>query len=474
MGNKSIKRNYIYNLLYQLLVIIIPIITTPYISRVLGASGIGIYSYTISVTTYFIMIGTLGINTYGQRETAYVQDDKEKRSKIFYELFIIRMVATLISISIFYILFASHGEYSLYYKILLLELFAQIFDITWFFQGLEEFKKVVLRNFIVKIIFVLAIFLLVRTPNDVWKYTTIYAVSAIIGNLTLWFKLRKYLVKVKHLEFKKHIKPTLLLFLPQIAVQVYTVLDKTMLGFLLHDMSVVGCYEQAQKIVKISLTIITALGTVMIPRISNIYAKGNYTELKKQLFNSFRFVWVLSFPIIFGLIAVADHFVPVFYGPGFDSVKGLIAIFTIMVPVIGFANVIGIQYLLPTKQQNKYTLAVICGAIINLILNLILIPHFKAYGAAIATIVAEIVGLAIQIAYVWKEFDFVKIFKAMFKYLISGLVMFGLCLVVGKLITSNIVAVILQIVVGIISYFGTLYLINDDFIRSVFKRKVRV
>jgi len=474
MGNKSIKRNYIYNLLYQLLVIIIPIITTPYISRVLGASGIGIYSYTISVTTYFIMIGTLGINTYGQREIAYVQDDKEKRSKIFYELFIIRMIATLISITVFYILFASHGEYSLYYKILLLELFAQIFDITWFFQGLEEFKKVVLRNFIIKIIFVLSIFILVKTPNDVWKYTTIYATSAIIGNLTLWFRLRKYLVKVKNLELKKHIKPTLLLFLPQIAVQVYTVLDKTMLGFLLHDMSVVGCYEQAQKIVKISLTIITALGTVMIPRISNIYAKGDFSELKKQLFNSFRFVWVLSFPIIFGLIAVSDHFVPVFYGEGFDSVKGLIAMFTVMVPVIGFANVIGIQYLLPTKQQNKYTLAVICGAIVNLILNFILIPAYKAEGAAIATIVAEIVGLSIQIAYVWKEFDFVRIFKTMFKYLISGLVMFGICLIIGKVINNHLIAVICQILAGTISYFGFLYLINDDFTRNVLKKKVRV
>lgn len=474
MANKSIKKNYIYNLLYQLLVIIIPIITTPYISRVLGATGIGVYSYTVSITAYFIMIGTLGINTYGQREIAYVQDDMEKRSKLFIELFIIRMIATLISIFIFYILFASHGEYALYYKILLLELFAQIFDITWFFQGLEEFKKVVIRNFIVKIIFVVCIFIFVRSPEDVWKYTFIYSISTVVGNLTLWLKLRNYLTHVSKIELKKHIKPTLLLFLPQIAVQVYTVLDKTMLGFLLHDMSVVGCYEQAQKIVKISLTIITALGTVMIPRISSIYAQGNILELKKQLFNSFRFVWVLSFPIIFGLIAVSDHFVPLFYGQGFDSVKGLINIFTIMVPVIGFANVIGIQYLLPTKQQNKYTVAVICGAIANLILNLILIPRFKAEGAAIATIAAEIIGLSIQIAYVWKQFDFIKIFKSMFNYLISGLIMFGLCLIVGKLINSDFIAVLCQILTGLISYFGILYLINDSFIKKILRKKVRV
>ena len=282
MAKKSVKKNYIYNLIYQILVMIIPLITTPYLSRVLGAENIGIYSYTLSITTYFILFGSLGVAMYGQREIAYVQDNKDKRSKTFYEIFIMRIITLFISLIIFYITFCIKGEYNVYYKILILEIIANAIDISWYFQGLEEFKKTVIRNTIVKLISVVCIFVLVKNNNDLNKYFAIYVLSNVIGNLSLWLYIPKYTSKVKLNELKviRHLKPTIILFIPQVATQIYTVLDKTMIGAIIADKSEVGYYEQAQKIIKLLMTIATSLGTVMMPRIAATYSKGNKEKVR--------------------------------------------------------------------------------------------------------------------------------------------------------------------------------------------------
>ena len=165
---KSVKKNYLYNLSYQILAIILPIITTPYLARVLGSNGTGIYSYTISIVTYFILFGSLGIALYGQREIAYVQNNEKKKNRIFTELVFLRLITMFIAAIIFFFTFGIKGEYSLYYKILLFEMLANAIDISWLYQGLEEFKKIVLRNFIVKIVSIICIFIFVKNPTDVW------------------------------------------------------------------------------------------------------------------------------------------------------------------------------------------------------------------------------------------------------------------------------------------------------------------
>ena len=214
MTKKSVKKNYFYNVLYQFLAILIPVITTPYLSRVLGAEKIGIYSYTLSIVTYFILFGSLGVAMYGQREIAYVQDDVEKRSIIFYEIVIMRLITLSLSLLLFYISFCLKGDYTFYYRILILELVANMLDISWFFNGLEEFKKTVTRNTIVKLISLLSIFLFVKKPTDLYIYFIIYVLSTFLGNLSLWFYLKKYIKKVPIIGLKifRHIKPAILLF----------------------------------------------------------------------------------------------------------------------------------------------------------------------------------------------------------------------------------------------------------------------
>lgn len=461
---KSIKKNYIYNLAYQILTLIVPLITTPYLSRVLGAEAIGIYSYTISITTYFILFGSLGVAMYGQREIAYVQEQKEKRSKVFFEILIMRFITLGISMLIFYLTFAKNGQYSIYYKILMLELISNAIDVSWFFQGIEEFKKTVVRNTIVKVISVVCIFVFVRNQEDLYKYFIIYVLSTFLGNISLWFYLPKYTEKInlKDLKIFKHLKPTISLFIPQVAVQIYTVLDKTMIGAIVEDKTEVGFYEQAQKIVKLLLTVATSLGTVMIPRMANTFAKGDNEKVKEYLNKSIAFVMMLAFPLMFGVVSVVGKFVPIFYGSGYDKVTILINIIIPIILIIGLSNVIGSQYLLPTKKQKELTTSVIIGAIVNFILNAILIRKWQSIGASIATVIAEFTVTGTQMYLVRKDINIKNIFKISQKYLMASIIMFIVSLILGTVINNNIVSIIVQMISGIIVYFSVLLILKDE------------
>ena len=465
-NKKSITKNYIYNLVYQILIIIVPLITTPYLSRVLGAENIGIYSYTLSITTYFILLGTLGVNTYGQREIAYVRDDKKLTTKTFVEILIMRAITLTISMIIFYFTFARNGEYSVYYKILLLEMIANIVDISWFFQGQEEFKKTVVRNTVVKLISVICIFAFVKTQEDLSKYFFIYVLSTLFGNLSLWLYLPKYMIKIKKKDIKiwRHLKPAISLFIPQVAVQIYTVLDRTMIGAIVENKSEVGFYEQAQKIIKLLITIATALGTVMVPRMANTFANGEKDKVREYMNKSFKFVLLLVFPLMLGIISIVNKFVPIFYGEGYEKVIYLIVVISPIILAIGLSNVIGTQYLLPTKQQRKYTISVVVGAIVNFVLNMIFIHLWQSIGASIATVIAEFTVTGIQFYLVRKELKLMDILKMAKKYCIAGIIMFSISIMLGILIKDNLLSIIIQIGVSIFVYLGLLVVMKDELV----------
>lgn len=473
---KSIARNYIYNLFYQILAIILPLITIPYLSRVLGAEGIGIYSYVIAITAYFILLGTLGVNLYGQKEIAYVQDDIRKRSQIFYEILFIKAFTLTLSLIIFLLTFATFGQYQLYYKILIIEIVGNIFDISWFFQGMEEFKKTVTRNTIIKIIATILIFILIKDISYLALYFLIYALSIFIGNLSLWVYLPKYIVsiKFKSLKFIYHLKPTLFLFIPQAAIQIYTVLDKSMIGIIISDISEVGYFDNAQKIIKVGITLVTSLGIVMLPRISNCYAKGEDIDIKNHLYNSFVFVQFLAFPLIFGILATVDQFVPIFFGNGFQKTAILIKIISPVILLMGITNVIGIQYLLPTKKTNYYTLSVISGAVINILFNSILINLYKSIGAGIASVLAEFSVLVVQMYFVRKDFNFKRIFKPSLKYLMAGTIMFIACNTIGYYIDKPFMAILIKVILGSTTYILILIILKDQLAtKIIFNLKLR-
>ena len=472
---KSVKINYVYNMIYQLLLLVMPLITAPYLSRVLGANGIGISGYTISIVTYFILFGSLGISVYGQREIAYYQDDKKERSKIFFELLSLKMISMTFSMILFYIFFARSGEYAIYYKILLIEMVANVFDIVWFYQGMERFKKTALRNGIIKLISVISIFLLVKTSKDINKYLYIFGFTTLFSNLSLWYNIRRYVEVPEKLDIFRHFKKTLILFIPQVAIQIYTVLDKTMIGILLNDMSQVGYYEQVQKIVKVSLMVVTSMGVAMLPRIANCYATNDRKRIKEYINKAFSFSLCISIPMAFGMMAVASKFVPSFFGEDFYPAIPLMKIMSLITVFISLSNVIGIQYLLPTKKEKYYTISVIIGAVVNFILNYFLIKCYKSLGATIATVIAEFIVTAIQFYFVRKEFKFIDVLKMSKNYLIAGFIMF---VIVSYLNTTEIfirsVTIVLETGIGAIIYVLLLYVLNDTFFINTYKSVKRM
>ena len=488
MAKKSLAKNYLYNLIYEVLILILPLITTPYLSRVLGAEGIGIYTYTFSIVTYFILFGSLGVAMYGQREIAYAQDNLNNRKKIFFEIVIFRFVTILLATFVYYFFFMRKGDYSLYYRILLFELIGAAFDISWFFQGIEEFKRTVTRNVLVRICSVTLVFLIVKTKEDLAKFTLIYSIADCVGNMSLWLYLPKYLKggKVTNINVVRHIPQIVLLFIPQISNQVYKILDTTMIGRLVTDKSETGFYEQGQKVIRLLLTIVTSLGIVMVPRMANTFASGDKKKIKEYLMLSFNFVFFLAFPMTFGIVSVAKAFVPVFFGSGYDKVVTLIYLICPIILLMGVANVIGTQYLLPTKRQREFTISITVGVIVNFILNYILISLLKSIGACIATVLSQLVVDAIQLYYVREDVSVNELLILSKKYFFASIIMFLVCFIVKSILRigiinnllisfannirrnpefiTNIISVAIQMLFGAISYFIMLVVLKDDYI----------
>lgn len=463
-SDKSIKKNYVFNLSYQILLLITPLITTPYVSRVLGADGIGTVSYAESIVSYFVLFATMGITTYGQREISYVQQSVEERSIVFWNTKILEFVTSGLML-IIYLLFSIFQKSSLIYIILSCNIVAVFFDITWLFQGLEEFGKIVFRNFIFKFISIAYIFIFVRAKDDLILYAVGLTLFTALSNLSLWFYLPKYVVKIKREDIKpfKNFKVVLSLFIPTIAIQIYTVLDKTMIGIITQDSFENGYYEQAIKLSKMVLTIVTSLGTVMIPRIGYYFKEGNQKVIRDLMYRGYQFVWFLGIPLCFGLVMVSSNFVPWFFGDGYDKVAVLLKVLAFLILAIGINNVTGMQYLIPTGRQNLFTVTVLIGAAVNFILNSILIYFYKSVGAAVASVIAESTIAVVQIIWVRKELSPWEIVRRGKNYYIAGAVMVCILLVLNKYLSSGIINTAILIICGACSYFAVLLILRDEF-----------
>lgn len=462
---KSITKNYIYNVSYQVLALITPLITTPYLSRVLEADGIGIYSFTAAVVSYFNMFASLGTLTYGNREISYLQDDRKARSKVFWEIELLSLITTSICAIVYigFVLFGA-GDNQLFFAIQIFTLLTVGVDIVWLFQGMEEFGKIVVRNIIFKIINIAYIFLVVQTKEDLIFHIGGNAILTFLSHLSLWVYLPKYIDKPEWKELKplRHLKGTLVLFLPTVAMSIYTILDKTMIGIFSTSFEN-GYYEQALNLSKTVLTLVTSLGAVMIPRMGYHYNRGEHTEVKNLVYQSYRFVWFLGIPISFGLMGVASNVVPWFYGDGYEKLITLLPILCLLIPIIGLSNVTGIQYLVTTKRESLLTRSVCVGAVTNFICNLILIPSFGSIGAAVASVTAEGVITGVQFFMLRKELSFVKVLSSSWKYVLSGGLMLFVLVWIGQVLTPSILHTVIMVACGMCIYFLMLFIIKDEF-----------
>lgn len=467
---RSVKTNYLYNLLYQITAILLPLITMPYVSRVLSPQGVGTNSLTNANTQYFMLLGTLGITMYATKKIATVRENKRKLRQTFWEIFSIQFIGCMISYVIFVLVLGLNSSLGMYYMLQGFFILSSAIDISWYFVGIEDFKNASIRSFFVKVTSVILIFIFVKDSNDLWQYILINSLTMFVGQFVMWFYVDKSNFSFKSLEklkLKKHMLPVLALFIPQVASQIYTVLDKTMLGIYSPTVDV-GYYDQSQKIVRILLTIITSLGMVMMPRIASLTSKNQHDLVKDTLKKSFTVISFLAVPIAFGIMSVSDRFIPLFFGYEYISVIPLLKISSVLIIIIGLGNVFGTQYMIAVGKNKEYTVSVCVGAVVNFILNLILIPKYSALGAVIATVSAELSIALIQLWCSREILDFSWI-KETYKYWISGIVMLIVVLFVGATEARNILVLFTQMASGVIIYFGILFILREKMIINSFK-----
>ncbi len=462
----SVKTNFIFNALYQLTTIFVPLITLPYLSRILQAKGLGEYSFAYSVAYYFYIFIRLGLHNYGNRTIASIRDDSENLSKTFFEIYTTQFFLGVVMTTIYlvYCIFFSFDK--MLSGIFTLIVIAGTIDLTWMLYGLEEFRITAVRDIATKIVTAVAIFMFVNDASDVWKYALIYSLGFFINQMIVIPVVVKKVHYIKpSLEgVKSHIKPNLILFLPTIAVSIYKTMDKIMLGSMSTDVEL-GYYHGSENIIKVPLALITALGTVMLPRMSNMLSKDeNKKEVDEIFEKSISFAMFISTSICIGIMTVADIFVPFFYGNGFEK---CVPLFYILLPsciFLAFANVIRTQYLLPRKKDVLFVSSLFFGAAINVTLNLLLIPRLASVGAAIGTLAAEIVVCIVQSAYVFKEANIGRNIVNSIPFVISGIAMFVLFRNYRPSIPNVILALSVKIIIS-----GGFYLLLLSFILFIVK-----
>lgn len=446
----NLKKNFAYQIAYQILTIIFPLITSPYLSRVLGPEGLGEYSYTYSIAYYFSLFILLGVNNYGTREIAKVKDNTKERTAVFWSIYYVQFGAGIIIVTLYILTQMIFRQDSTLASVQLLYVLSAVLDINWLFFGLERFKVTVTRNCIVKIITVLAIFIFVQNNGDTTIYAVIMALGFLLSQLALWPFVKSVIVfkKIDRSTIVANIKPLLVLFVPVIAVSLFKYMDKIMLGAM-YSKRELGLYDNTEKIMSIPTSVITAVGTVMLPRISYLIDKtDSESKIMKYINLSMSGSLMVGSALAFGMAAIADNFSIWFWGEEFACCGNLIKAISITVIFLSWANVIRTQYLIPYDKNSVFVRATIYGATINIIINTLLIKKYGAMGTVIGTVAAEFVVAFYQTIKCKKELPVLNYFIQCIPYISAGIVMYITITCVSFFDLANFPMLILQIVCG--------------------------
>lgn len=459
MENKNInlKLNIGYQMFYEVIALCLPLITSPYISRVLGAENLGIYSYTYSIATYFGMFAVLGVRNHGNREIAKSRSNQEKINYTFSNIYTVQFLASVAVLFIYFIYaFFIASEYTIFFLIQGLYVISCLLDISWFFTGLEQIKLTVVRSTAIKVFSFIATFIFVREASDLWKYCLIVSFSAFMSQAVLWTYFPRYakLIKPNIGEVKRQLKPMIILFIPVIAVSIYNVMDKIMVGSM-STKTQLGYYENSEKIINCTKTVLTSFGTVMMPRMSRLAAENNVKQSRRYMRLSIEIVMCIAFALAFGIGSIAKVFSVIYWGQEFAPCGILLIGLAVSLPFAGFANVIRTQYLIPNNKDNTYIIAVISGAVINAVVNALLIPRYGAFGAVIGTVCAEGSVCVLQCIAARKEIEIGVYIAKTVPFFVIGTIM-CLCVVsIDNVLNFSIALnLLIEIVVGAAVYIA--------------------
>ena len=456
---KSIKTNLVFSTLNTLLGILYPLITIPYVSRVLQPDGIGLYNFLNSFISYIVLFANIGISVYATKEIAKIRDDIDKRSKLTLEIFSLSILTMLVAFSSVFVLITCvdkiHAQKELFLIMSLIVVF-QPLGVNWFYQAMEDFEYITIRSLIVKVIAFILLFVFVRTKNDLIPYAILVVFASCSNNLCNILRLRQY-VSFKNIHFSelnifKHLKPCLVLFVLDLLISIYTNMDILMLGIFKTDTEV-GYYTIGVKISHLLLAIISTIGMTLLPRFSYLLKEGLYEDFDRLCVKSMNLCLGISLPIVFGLIVIANPVIPIVFGSEYMNSITIVQIMSSIILIAGITNVLGIQILLPKGKEKIVIYSTLAAAVVNFFLNMILIPLLSGIGAAISTVIAEIVVLGVQYFVGFKFFPRNIFSKQILDFIIGALIMSIVLVVFRTLFVPSVWIVLLYVTIGALLYY---------------------
>ncbi len=468
---KSLKANYLFNLANTISGLLFPLITFPYASRILLADGIGQINFFQSIIQYITLLTCLGIPMYAIREVAKIRENIEERNKVTVEILLLHASLTVVGYIIMILLVATVTKIQvdiLLFLLLSTTIFFTAIGCEWFYQGVEDFKYITIRGLIVKTISVILLFLLVKTKEDIMWYAAYSVFGVLGGNVFNFVRLRKY-ISIKTLPFRelhplRHLLPALHVFVLNLVISIYVQLNTVMLGFMA-DTTAVGLFTAASKLSHMVLGIVGALGTAMLPRLSNLITTGQKEEFNRLAQKSMQFVIAITLPMTVGIIMTSSYLIPLFCGDTYTPAILTLQVISPIILAIGISNIMGIQILYPQGQENKVIISTALGAIANFFLNVWLIPQLAQDGAAIATVIAEI-AVTVSMVYIGRTYIPIKWRNRSYIHYLIGSFLMGIGIWIWKYqspFRSDIVNLAIVCGIGISIYLFYLILIKDSF-----------
>ncbi|EHK2363932.1 flippase [Clostridium perfringens] len=468
MKVKSMKKNYIYNLVLTVVNMIFPLITAPYLSYVLGAENIGKVNYATSIISWFILFASFGIPRYGIREIARNRDNKKELTNSFWNLLLIQVIISFITIILYLIIIFNikvfRQDINLYILMVIM-IILNIFSIDWFYQGIEEYGYITSRNLIFKLISIILIFTMINDRDDYLMYALINILALSFNNILNYFNTKKYIdKKLYNLRFLYYIKELRVYFITTLIIALYTQLDQTFIGA--KSQKDLAYYVRSKTVLGVGFSIVNSLITIFIPRTAYL-AESNYNEYKKIVNKSINYIYILSFPCFVGVLLLSGEIMLLLGGAEFLPARYSLQITSILVIITSVGSWQINQVLLPNKLENLALKIQTIAAIISILLNIILIKKFSYIGAAISWLITEISLTTLEGIFIrlkCRELKIKYFNKSAIKYFISVIIMGVVILLVKKLIKKNIYIIATSLIVGPISYFGMIILLKDNII----------
>lgn len=477
INRDSIKKSSIFNITIKLITYLIPLVLSPYLYRTLSFTGVGTFEFQYAYVTYFAMITSFGFDTYGTRRISTASDNIDELSKRFWSIFSAKIILGSFSLITYFLvmLSGSFGKSDTFASYSLLSLFivSAMTDISFFYQGIEKFKGVALRTVFIKLLNLILIFIFVKTPNDYLKYVAIMGCSYVAASAVMYLPLKKYIKfhNVKALYIKEELKKSSVFFISALAMNLYTTLQKTILGLMTNETQV-GYYSSAMKLKDVIVQLCYGIITVYYSRISYLVSQDKRDETLQKTYTCFNAIFDIALPASIGLICVSDVFMPLYFGNDASNAVNMMIFVSLSIPFLAMSLLVSNVYLMPYNKQNKANVAYVSAVFINILLSFIFIKFLGGNGVAIAALISDTYIALLFVHFSKNAINYKTILNKLSKPFLSSLIM-AICYYLGKFLLKNKIsdnkAMVVLIIFSMILYTTLMIIFKDDFLYHLFQ-----